>query len=179
MFVDDGTGYMDLGLDNTLTYDEDDDLVCESDRTWLTVDGHLVAYYYTDTSIVNGNEVYSGYIPAFLNGERVKLIVVFDDEDEAHPYGYIAGASTDYNDESIGVAAKSLTEIKDGDAIDFICDYYAYDGSYLDTYYLGEQLTVSGEPSLANIEIADKKLLVTYRFTDIYNNQFWTESVSE
>mgnify|MGYP002624968212 CR=1 FL=1 len=179
MFVDDGTGYMDLGLDNTLTYDEDDDLVCESDRTWLTVDGHLVAYYYTDTSIVNGNEVYSGYIPAFLNGERVNLIVVFDDEDAAHPYGYIAGATTDYNDESIGVAAKSLTEIKDGDAIDFICDYYSYDGSYLDTYYLGEQLTVSGEPSLANMEIADKKLLVTYRFTDIYNNQFWTESVSE
>ncbi len=33
--------------------------------------------------------VMSGYVPAILNGERVNLILNFDNE---RPYGYIAGA---------------------------------------------------------------------------------------
>ena len=39
--------------------------------------------------------------------------------------------------------AKNLIELNEGDVLEFVCDYYSYDGKYLDSYYLGEPMTVS------------------------------------
>ena len=72
---------------------------------------------------------------------------------------------------------KGLIEIQDGDVIDFLCDYYSYDGEYLDTYMLGNQMTVDGELFISNVDIGEVSPLVTYRLTDIYGNHFWTEAI--
>ena len=65
-------------------------------------------------------------------------------------------------------------EIVDGDVIDFLCDYYGYDGSFLDSYMLGDRMIVDGELSISNVYIDASAANACYRFTDIYNQQYWT-----
>ncbi|MBR1555670.1 MAG: peptidase C11, partial [Oscillospiraceae bacterium] len=174
MFYDDGTGYVDLGLDNLYSFDENGSLIADTDRTWLSIDGQPVAYYHTDT-VENGEEyTITGYVPAMLNQERVNLILVFDNE---HPSGYIAGASTDYINQETDTIPKNMTELQDGDTLDFLCDYYSYDGDYQDSYYLGDTLTVSGAPVISNTEVGDGTVRIMYRFTDMYNEEYWTPAI--
>ncbi len=177
MYYDDGSGYVDLGLDNIFNIDGKGNLISMVDGTWLSIEDQPVAYYHTDT-IDNGDDDYviTGYVPAYLNGEPVKLELVFDDE---NPYGYIAGARIDYKG-ATDTEARGLIELQAGDKIDFVCDYYTYNGVYEDTYYLGETLVVK-DPD--NIRISNTYLggdyLALYRITDIYNGEYWTETVPE
>ncbi len=177
VFFDDGTGYVDLGCDNVFDFDADGNLLPVVDGTWVSINGQPVAYYHTDTTEY-GNDQYSitGYVPALLNGERVKLILIFDNDD---PYGYVAGALSDYDADVTETVARGLTEIQNGDTLDFLCDYYSYSGQYQDSYYLGEQMTVNGTLRISNTEIGKDAILATYKFTDMYNQEYWTELVPE
>lgn len=170
VFVDDGEGYIDLGLDNTFDFTENGDLVGEYDGTWLAIDGQNIAYYHTDTTEDGDHYTITGYVPVLLNGERAQLILVFTDQ---QPYGVIAGARTDYRDGETDTVAKGITELEVGDIIDFLCDYYRYDGTYQDSYFLGEQHIYNGHEQISNVYI-DSQAVAAYRFTDIYNNSFWT-----
>ncbi|MCR4763074.1 MAG: peptidase C11 [Lachnospiraceae bacterium] len=173
MFYDDGEGYVDLGRDNVYEFDDNGNLTAPSDRTWLSVNGQTVAYYYLDET----DGVITGRIPAFLNGDRVNLILVFDD---AHPDGRIAGANYDYEagDETILVSAKNLTVLNPGDTIQFLCDLYTYDGKYQDSYQLGKALAVPEEGmdalTVANMNVGDGAVRLLYRFTDTYGGNWWT-----
>ena len=175
MFYDDGQGYVDLGLDNVYNFTEDGALVPSTDRTWLAINGQPVAYYHMDTTEL-GNDQYiiTGRVPAMLNGVRVNLILNFDNE---HPYGFIAGAQTDYKAKETETVAKNINRIKSGDKIDFICDYYSYDGTYQDSYYLGEQMTITDKIQISNVDVGQGRVKIAYRFTDIYNNEYWSESL--
>ena len=177
LFYDDGTGYVDMGLDNVYTFDDDGNLIADTDDTWVAIDGQPVAYYHTDTTEF-GNDRYSisGYVPAYLNDERVNLIIVFDSE---NPNGYIAGASTDYINSETDTVAKNMIELEAGDTLDFICDYYTYDGTYSDSYYLGEQIIVTDNMEISNVSVGDGNLKISYCFTDIYNQVYWTETINE
>lgn len=177
LFYDDGTGYVDMGLDNVFTFDDDGNLIADTDDTWVAINGQPVAYYHTDTTEF-GNDRYSisGYVPAYLNDERVNLIVVFDSE---NPNGYIAGASTDYKNNETDTVAKNMIELEAGDTLDFVCDYYDYSGTYSDSYYLGEQMTVSDNMEISNVSVGDGNLKISYCFTDIYNQSYWTEAINK
>ena len=176
MFYDDGLGFIDLGLDNVFEFDESGRLIGETDRTWLAINGQPVAYYYTDTVDDGTNYTITGRVPVLLNGERANLILVFDNE---NPYGYIAGARTDYVEGETETVAKGMTELQIGDTLDFVCDYYSYEGEYLDSYYLGEQMVVTEDMTISNVDVGDGNVLVTYRFTDIYNQQYWTPAFTQ
>lgn len=171
MFYDDGEGFIDLGLDNVFDFDETGALIGDTDRTWLAINGQPVAYYYMDTVDDGTNYTITGYVPALLNGERVELMLVFDN---ANPYGYIAGARPVYTEGETETVAKGMTEINVGDTLDFLCDYYSYEGEYQDSYFLGEQMVVTEHMEISNVDVGEGKVKVTYRFTDIYNQQYWT-----
>lgn len=174
MFYDDGTGYVDLGLDNVYTFDDNGDLIADTSRDWLAVNNQVVAYYHTDT-IENGDMyTISGYIPAMLNGERVKLMVVFDQDNKN---GYISGAETDYRNNETETVAKSMISLTAGDKLDFVCDYYSYDGEYLDSYYLGDQMTYNGDFVISNVNVGEGQVRIMYCFTDMYNQEYWTEAI--
>ena len=175
LFYDDGEGYIDLGLDNIYSFDEDGNLVADDGDTWLAINGHIVPYYHLDTTEDGENWTITGRVPAFLNDERVSLIIVFDNDT---PTGYVAGASTEYDDEEIEVIAKNLTEIEDGDVIDFICDYYTYDGEYQDSYRMIEPITVDGGLKVSDVTLPGGSVRLTYRLTDIYNQAYWTETIN-
>lgn len=169
VFFDDGEGYIDLGLDNVFEFDENGDLMGDYDRTWLAINGQPVAYYLLEETEEGENYTITGRVPAMLNGERVELILVFDKE---NPYGYIAGARTEYGEETQTIA--KLTEVHSGDRIDFLCDYYGYDGTFKNNYYLGEPMTVGEKIEISNVDVGAGNVKATYRFTDIYNQHYWT-----
>lgn len=175
MFYDDGEGWVDLGMDNTFSFDDDGNLVADDERNWVAINGQPVAYYHTD-SIKNANGSYTdmGYVPAMLNGSRVNLILVFESKS-----GYIAGATADYKNGETETVAKSLTELQIGDKLDFICDFYSYDRVYQDSYYLGEQMTVTDNMKVTNVDVGSEKVRITYCFTDIYNQEYWTPAIEK
>ncbi len=176
MFYDDGEGFIDLGLDNVFEFDENGALLGDTDRTWLAINGQPVAYYYLDTVDDGTNYSITGYVPALLNGVRVELMLVFDNE---NPYGYISGARPVYTEGETKTVAKGMTEINVGDTLDFICDYYSYDGEYQDSYFLGEQMVVTENMEISNVDVGEGNVRVTYRFTDIYNQQYWTPAFTQ
>ncbi|MDD2427411.1 MAG: clostripain-related cysteine peptidase [Eubacteriales bacterium] len=173
VFLDDGEGYIDLGLDNVFDWDDAGNLIMEYDASWLSLNGQIVSYYFISQEQLGDETIITGYVPALLNGQRVSIIVVFDD---ANPYGYVAGAQINYEDNSPTVM-KGLIDIVAGDQIDFLCDFYTYDGEYSDSYYLGDRMTASGDWLIGNAPLGNVQYLMTYRITDIYGAQYWTPVV--
>ena len=174
MFYDDGEGYVDLGMDDTCSFTAEGDLVGETDRTWLSINGQPVAYYNIGTFQDGESTTTLGRVPCILNGETVNLMIVFDDE---HPYGFIAGARADYREGETDTLAKAMTGVKDGDEIRFLCDYYSYDETFLDRYQLGDAMIVQGEPQISNTDIGEGRAVVTYCFTDLYGQEYWTPAI--
>ena len=173
LYYDDGEGYIDLGLDNVFDWDDDGNLLAPTDNTVFTVNGEPAAYYheYTDEE----SSTTRGYIPALLNGIRVELLVSYDPE---NPNGVIVGARNVYTDGETDTVAKSYEALVPGDVLEFIADYYTYEGEYQDTYYLGEPLTVPESGlTLAYMALDEGALRMCYRFTDIYQQHYFTPAV--
>lgn len=105
---------------------------------------------------------------------RGELVIEFTDED---PYGSVAGVRRIYKDGETETLAKTMDAVTDGDTIDFVCDYYSYEGEYLDSYMLGDQLVVDGELVISDVYVDAEAANLTYLFTDIYNQQYWSEPV--
>ena len=175
VFYNDGKGFIDLGLDTSFET-VGDSLLNSFDGTWLSIDGQPVAYYYLYTVEEGDDYVISGYVPALLNGVQVKLILNFDSE---RPDGYIAGAINTYTDGESDTQAKELIAIGKGDTLQFLCDYFDYDENYRDTYKLGDPITLGSTVEIANTPIDMSKCRVTFRFTDIYQKNYWTPAVNE
>ena len=187
VFIDDGTGYIDLGSDQIYSFDDDGDLLIDFDNTWVSLDYQWVPFYGEAEVVTSDDDWYSyGYVPAVLNyvdendiGRDIEIIVYWDDE---NPYGYVAGYRpvTDV----VMPLAKGWKQFRIGDTIDFLCDFYTYDGEYDGVYYFGEQITISGneneEPAELYVsyeDVGSSDTLVCFMLTDIYQNRFWTETV--
>ena len=174
MLLDQGNGYIDMGLDNFFKFDENGDMLADTQRAWIAIDQQPVAYYHLSTT-QNGDEVTTiGRVPVILNGDRANLIIIFDKE---HPKGYIAGANTDYSAIETETIAKNITEIVPGDRIQFIYTYYGYDGTYLDNYTIDEEYVVGNSIPKVSYLIVQDDNEITYKFTDIYNNSYWTPTL--
>ena len=196
MFYDDGEGLIDLGSDNVFTFDDDMNLLGINDRTWLTIDGHYISYYYETMTVDGDNYLITGYSPILYNGQEADLILNFDQD---HPYGYIAAirfiedtetpnvgkllskvGSDQLADFDTGEEAGYVDAVKEGDKIEFLADFYDYEGNYEDQYVLGEAWIVGAEePVIANMDVGEGRALAMYRFTDIYQKQYWTGVIPE
>ena len=167
-------GYIDMGMDNVFEFDDFGRLMAPTELTWIAVNDQPVAYYHEST--YDDGEHYSiqGRIPVLYNGDRAELVVEFTDAD---PYGSVIGVRRVYRNGETDTVAKTMDAVVDGDVIDFVCDYYSYDGEYLDSYMLGDQLIVDGELIISDVYVDEENSRMTYLFTDIYNQQYWSEPV--
>ena len=174
VFLDDGKGYIDLGLDNIFSWTEDGDLVGAYDNMWIALNSQPVAYYFVDETDTDDGSVITGRIPILLNGDRAELIVVFEDDKPS-----IAGVRFIYADGETDTVAKADAELQEGDVIQPICDRYTYDGKYEDTYKLGDEIVVDGKLKVSDVELnpADGKPVATYMLTDIFNVEHWTPKI--
>ena len=175
MFYDDGMGYMDLGLDTIYEFDEEGNLLAPTECTWLAINEQPVAYYHESTVDDGENYSISGYIPVLYNGERAELLVEFTNE---IPFGEVVGVRRVYAEGETETVAKAMDPVVPGDTIDFVCDYYSYEGEYLDSYLFGEQLVVEDKLMISDVYIDADAAKLTYLFTDIYNQQYWTTPVT-
>ncbi len=193
VFLDDGEGYLDLGLDAVFDFDEEGNLLAPTERSWVAINNHPVAYYH-EYAVDNG---YYGYVPALLNGERVELLILFDGEtgegsligvrtvyeddelQELPKTQTVAGEAADLEDASSADGETQIRLLQPGDRLDFLCDYYHYDGTYENTYMLGEQLVIGEDGvTIANVPFDEgDRLVFTFRFTDLYQQHYWTESL--
>lgn len=172
VFYDDGKGFIDLGLDNSFEISPDGVLSGNYDGTWTAINGRAVAFYHEDTVDDGENWTMTGRVPVLLNGDRAELVLIFDNE---HTTGYVAGARRVYNKGETETVSKGLIELKKGDRIEFVCDYYSYDGEYLDSYVFGNGITYDGTLEISYTYLPDtSKANAVYRFTDIYNQTYWT-----
>ena len=174
LFYDDGTGYIDMGMDNVFEFDDYGNLLAPSELTWIAVNDQPVAYYHESTFDDGTSYSILGRIPVLYNGDRAELVVEFTDAD---PYGSVIGVRRVYKNGETETVAKTMETVVDGDVIDFVCDYYSYEGEYLDSYMLGEQLVVDGELTISDVYVDEEYSRMTYLFTDIYNQQYWSEPV--
>ena len=177
VFIDDGEGYIDLGRDNVFEFNQDGDLIVEFDGTWITLNGQVVSYFMSSYDVKGDDYTIMGRVPALLNGQRVDIMVSFSQDD---PYGSVLGANVIY-DENLETPnqAKGLVEINAGDKIDFLCDFYSYEGDFNDSYLLGDQYTATGSWRIENLELTNTDYLMSYKLTDIYDNSYWTPAVRE
>jgi hypothetical protein len=172
LFFDDGAGYIDMGLDNVYDFDHQGNLLAPEECTWIAINEQPVAYYHESTVDDGTNYSITGRVPILYNDERAELILEFTDE---NPYGSVVGVRRVSTEGETTTVAKTMDTVKDGDVIDFLCDYYSYDGEYIDSYMLGEQLVVDGELTISDVYVDEARASFTYRFTDIYNQTYWTE----
>lgn len=171
LFYDDGEGFIDLGLDNVFDFDEEGNLLGDVEKTWLAVNGQPVAYYHESTVDDGEHYTITGYVPVLHNGHRAELLLAFDDET---PYGYVTGVRAVYGEGETETVAKSDSALQEGDTLEFLCDYYSYDGTFQDSYLLGDPLTVSGEGLTISDVPLEGEVRATYRFTDLYQQSWWT-----
>ena len=172
IFVDDGQGFIDLGCDNYLEYDQNNDLILGFDGTWICLDGNPAAFYMTEA----GEEGTYGRIPARItrDGEQMLMnIMVFIDMEGN---GTVLGADPLYAGET-ETQAKGSIPIERGDRIQLLCDYYTYEGAYEGSYTLGNAFTAGSSIIVDYRAISNDDISVSYRLTDIYGNVYWTPAV--
>lgn len=175
VFIDDGRGYIDLGADNVYALDEDSNLKVDFDYTWVAIAGEIVPFYAEKEVDDSEKGWYTyGYVPAVLNDEKeIQIILCWD---AIHREGYVAGYRE--TEGEMTTAAKGLKQLEKDDKIDFVCDYYTYEGKYESSYYFGESIIVRDAPlTVSSEEIGDEMIELCFRLTDIYQNNFWTETV--
>lgn len=191
-YLDNGRGFIDLGLDTVYDFDEEGNLLAPQENTWLAINEQPVAYYHEYTVGEGDDAIISGYVPALLNGERVELLIVFDPE---HPYGTITGLRYVYTDGETETVAKSVPSLnyhddvdsawvqeeakpfwKVGDTIQFIADFYSYEGEYQNSFPFGDPVTVRDDMVISDIYL-DSSTRQSYRFTDLYQQHYWTPAL--
>lgn len=175
MFYDDGTGFIDLGLDNIYQFDEAGNLVAPAEATWLAINEQPVAYYHESTVDDGVSYSITGRVPVLYNGDRAELVLEFTD---SNPHGSVVGVRRIYTEGETETVAKTMDAVLPGDVIDFVCDYYSYEGEYIDSYMLGEQLVVEDELAISDVYVDEAAANLTYMFIDIYNQNYWTTAVT-
>ncbi|MBO4366905.1 MAG: peptidase C11 [Clostridia bacterium] len=168
-FYDDGEGYVDLGCDLIYDISSDGTLSGDIEYAWVAIGTQVVPFYYTDTLISGSHMQITGRVPCLLNGERAELMILFDDNK-----GSVVGARRIYTNKETETAAKADIELQIGDTIDFVCDFYNYDGVYQDSYMWGDRLTYNGNLTVSDRTVDGSKIRAMYIFTDIYGNEFFS-----
>ncbi len=181
ILLDDGYGYIDLGSDQYWELDDYGNLILNygADNTWVAIGGQVVCYYAESTIETEDDVIYMGYVPAILNDTTYIEIIL--EWSNTYPDGYITGYRTLDNYSEFGGAGtlgKGLDQFEPGDIVDFVCDYYTYDGDYDDVYYFGDTMVI-GEtlPAVSYEDVGDDPVLECYMLVDIYQNYSWTETV--
>ena len=127
-----------------------------------------------------------------LNGQRVNILLNWYGSDEQWQ---ITGLRPVYDEEVTQTVAKGVPALTDqledetadwakedavfwkpGDKLEFVADYYTYSGSYDDSYIIGE-LTVSDDMTVSDVELDADNCRHSYRFTDIYQQHYWTPAL--
>ena len=191
LFYDNGDGYINMGLDVVYDFDDQGNLYAP-EKTWIAINDQPVAFYH-EYSLGSGDDlIVKGYVPAHVNGERVDIMLEWQNNAWS-----ITGLRQVYNDgeteavpktipgisEAIGAETPDWAQASDkpfwkvGDTIDFIAEFWTYSGAYEDNYIIGDPMTVTEDMTVSDVTIDEATVRQCYRFTDIYQQQYWTPAL--
>ena len=178
LYIEDGSGYIEMGADNLYDFDEDGNLLPDTDIDWLAIDGQPVPYYHMDTvEKGEGKYIVTGRVPVWYNGLAANLLIRFT---EASEYGEIIGVDLDYDESVTQTQAKTIRGLAKGDQLKFRARYYNRNGREKDEFQLGKTQKVS-DPSaivVSNVSLPDNKAHILYKFTDMYGKTYWTPEIN-
>ena len=175
VFLDDGRGYIDLGLDNVFNWNKDGDLIGAYDGYWVALNKQPVAYYFEDQTTLGGKTTITGRVPVLVNGNRAELILSFEGKNAS-----VAGVRYIYTDGETQTVAKAMEALVVGDLIEPICDRYSYDGQFEDSFHLGDAIEYDGTPievSDVTLDPGDGKPIASYVLTDMFDMEHWTPAI--
>ena len=124
--------------------------------------------------------VYKGTVKAKVDGEEVTLYIEWDpitDETGVEVEGHVVGYRS--NSGQTTFMEKGMEEIKPGQTVEFLFDYYDESGNLVKTEAYGPKLRPS---SMAAMKVSDEKLgecdlRYGITITDVYQRKFVTEYV--
>ena len=171
VYLDDDEGYIELGSDDEFQFDDDGDLMMDYDGTWVSLNGQTVAYYAEDFVSDGDYYCYTGRVPILFRDRLAFLILSWDSK---HEGGYVRGVrpTAEHN-----AAARGLIRLREGDVIQPLCDYYDYEGEYVDTYRFGEPITFDHNLKVTYEDVGYDEMAFCYMLSDIYDNHYWTEYI--
>ncbi len=175
VFLDDGRGYIDLGLDNVFNWNKDGDLIGAYGGYWVALNKQPVAYYFEDQTTLGGKTTITGRVPVLVNGNRAELILSFEGKNAS-----VAGVRYIYTDGETQTVAKAMEALAVGDVIEPICDRYSYDGQFEDSFHLGDAIEYDGTPievSDVTLDPGDGKPIASYVLTDMFDMEHWTPAI--
>ena len=174
-------GWRYLGRDVAGSLDENDHPMISTDGTWIHINDQLVCY--EAEPAVSGDEgvTYKGTVKAMLNDEtKIILKIEWDpitEDTGLEVYGHVVGYT--FADNETSYMEKGLQEIKPGDTLQFLFDYYDEEGKLIKTEVYGNKVHAS---SMAALKVEDKPLgECDLRYgiilTDVYQRDFVTEMI--
>ncbi|MEG0494328.1 MAG: clostripain-related cysteine peptidase [Clostridia bacterium] len=172
--VFDDEGQILLGRDDVINYarDEDGDVPVEFDNTWVALDGQLVPFYSTEYT-ENGDKFrYSGYVPVEVDGENMQLFIIWDND---HPEGRILGLRPEFADSQM--MNHGLREIAATDELQAYCEYFADDSNEETLFYFGNAIVGDHDIAVSYEDIGEEEGGIRYVLTDLYGNEFVTETL--
>ena len=179
VLLDDGEGYIDLGSDQVLEFTDNDTMKVDFNNSWMALNGQAVEYYAFAPETAGDRTIYTGIVPAVLNGEEkinIYLSQQFeaDGSSTASVLGYLP-VTEDGN-----TYAKGYFTLQSGDVIQPTCDYYTYDGDYDDSYTFGDEIVVDSQDALTvdTCDLEEASTLIWVKLTDLYQQDWYTESVT-
>ena len=191
LFYDNGDGYINMGMDVAYDFDEQGRLLAP-EKTWIAINNQPVAFYH-EFSLGSGDDlIVNGYVPALVNGERVDILLVWQNDEWS-----ITGLRQVYADGETEAVAKAIPGVFDnadrdladwakaakkpfwkvGDTIDFVAEFWTYAGVYQDSYIIGDPMTVTENMTVSDVTIDEGTVRQSYRFTDIYQQHYWTPAL--
>ena len=182
VYLDDGEGYIELGMDTAVEMDEIGNPIIDFDYYWVAINEDIVPFYLLEEGdLIDGGYYSYGMVPAIFTSARtgetrdIEIILCWDSE---HDGGYVKGYRSASADEGPSQAERNITSFIKGDEIQITCDFYTYDGDYDGQYLLGEPIVVNGPMLVTYEEIGDYDVAVFGHIQDIYGNDYYSEVVN-
>ncbi|MBR5341957.1 MAG: hypothetical protein IK151_08560 [Erysipelotrichaceae bacterium] len=177
--ADEGWRY--LGIDVAGMLDENDRPLLSTDGYWIHINNQVISYEADDVLTDDSGTIYKGTSKALLNDEKEIILdiewnPVTDDSDQN-----ITGRVTGYkfvNNDSFFME-KGKQELKPGETITFIFDYYDEEGKLIKSEPYGKKIRVT---TMSDLKVEDKPLSTCdlkygLVMTDAYQRIFATELV--
>ena len=177
-------GLMYLGQEHFDAKDEEGHPLVVASDSWAHIGGRLVCYNSDVALETDEGKLYMGSVHARLNRTQdVTLSIEWDlaKEDSDKP---ITGKVTGYSindDESPAFMQKGQEELKSGDVLEFLFDFYDEEGNYIKTDVYGKSLRVVKKDGLTvKDEAFDEGDVIEYYgvFKDVYQRELMTEVIS-
>ena len=182
VFFDDGTGYVDLGYDNSFGYDDEGNIIIDFDYNWVAINENIVPYYAVEDDYVDEDNWHTyGIVKAILTSARtgekrnIDILVYWDAQ---NPNGYVKGYRNSSNEEGPVQAERNVVSFVKGDKIQYLCDFYSYEGKLDKQWLLGDEQTVDSELKVSYEAIDGLSVDTFGHIRDIYGNDYYTETIT-